>query len=561
MIQVHLFAPHFLVLTIIAFILSFTTSVTAIPNPIVRVATYEDINTSFELVYNVTPSCPGSFGFGEPQIDSRRVALISPTSLVQDGALCSASNDMVIVSEPTIRQPDLLTRLNLPGFRTSLTNNRNANALVSSTKETNLLVGWVDGELTCSTVAYPEDTIFFIIREEQRYSLNVGRGGLQEVLSIPPFLRAFLVVTPNSNVCLLVDSSSNANDPVTLTTRNADGTDTVVSLLPGGVQAPAQAPAQEPAQAPETSSTSTTSAVASVTPVAAVSETDTDSVPSASPIATPVAPVAPEPVASVSGVPTASPIPAASVSPGDTELMSPSPSLTVIVVSPPPPEVNDGGTIVGPETTVDDDTSGAAVDDSSGDSTSSPDSDDGSACFPGDAKVTMESGETKLMNQLSVGDRVLTREGVSDVILFTHKEHTSRNEFLKLTTLKGQSLTVSSGHYVYLADGQLSAASRLKIGDQLELMSDGASRIISIENVNEIGLFNPQTVSGSIIVNGVVASTYTTAIDPSLAHTALLAPVRWIYSVSPSIAGLITIGFEHGSPMLAKLLPSGPSLV
>ena len=561
MIQMHSFAPHLLVLTIIAFILSSTRTVTAIPNPLVSVATYDDINTSFELVYNITPSCPGSFGFGEPQIDERRVALISPSSIVQDGALCAASSDMIMVSEPTIRQPDLLTKLDLPGFRTSLTNNRNADALVSSTKETGLLVGWVDGGLTCSTATYPEDTIFFVIREATQYSLNVGRGGVQEVLSIPPFLRAFLIVTPNSNVCLLVDSASNANEPVTLTTRNPDGTDTAVSLLPGGVQAPAQPP-----QTSSTSTTSTTtSTTAAATPVTAVSDTDTDTetvteaVPSPSPLATPLTPVAPVPGASVSAVPTVSAIPTASVLPSDSELMSPSPSLTVIVVSV-EPDAGTGG-IVAPETTIDDDTSGAAVDDSGGDSTSSPDSDDGSACFSGNMEVTMESGETKLMKQLSVGDRVLTRDGVSDVILFTHKEHTSKNEFLKVTTLKGHSLTISPGHYVYLANGKLSAASKLKIGDQLELINGDASRIISIKNVIDIGLFNPQTVSGSFVVNDVVASTYTTAIDPSLAHTALLAPVRWIYSVSPSIAGLITLGFEHGSPMLTRLLPSGPSLV
>lgn len=52
--------------------------------------------------------------------------------------------------------------------------------------------------------------------------------------------------------------------------------------------------------------------------------------------------------------------------------------------------------------------------------------------------------------------------------------------------------------------------------------------IVSIERVTEIGLHNPQTLDGNIVVNGIVATTYTEAILPPIAE-ALLAPVRASY--------------------------------
>lgn len=39
------------------------------------------------------------------------------------------------------------------------------------------------------------------------------------------------------------------------------------------------------------------------------------------------------------------------------------------------------------------------------------------------------------------------------------------------------------------------------------------------------GLYNPQTKHGSIIVNNILAGTYTTAVAPGLVH-AVLAPLR-----------------------------------
>lgn len=57
------------------------------------------------------------------------------------------------------------------------------------------------------------------------------------------------------------------------------------------------------------------------------------------------------------------------------------------------------------------------------------------------------------------------------------------------------------------------------------------------------------------MVNGVRASTYTMAVEPSVAST-LLAPLRALFRV----AGLTTTALDGGADRLAALLPSGASV-
>ena len=57
------------------------------------------------------------------------------------------------------------------------------------------------------------------------------------------------------------------------------------------------------------------------------------------------------------------------------------------------------------------------------------------------------------------------------------------------------------------------------------LLEGGVGRVTGVDVVERVGLYNPQTVAGDIFVDGVLASTYTTAVEPELAH-ALLTPLR-----------------------------------
>jgi Hint module len=190
--------------------------------------------------------------------------------------------------------------------------------------------------------------------------------------------------------------------------------------------------------------------------------------------------------------------------------------------------------------------------------TTSSQSSNSASCFPASATVTLESGETIRMEALAVGDRVLVAANTfSTVFMFTHKDpaYTS-SAFVRINTASGASLALTAGHYIHV-NGGLSAASAVAPGDFLTLASGSADTVTSVEtSVSATGLFNPQTVDGSIVVDGVRTSTYTTAVAPALAH-ALLAPLRRAYA----LLGASTAALESGAPALVALVPGGASVI
>lgn len=83
-------------------------------------------------------------------------------------------------------------------------------------------------------------------------------------------------------------------------------------------------------------------------------------------------------------------------------------------------------------------------------------------------------------------------------------------------------LTVSGGHYVPSTHGLVEARS-LSVLDELYDGNGNLLRVVDARWVVVRGLYAPVTTSGTIEVDGVLASTY--AIRPAVAH-ALVAPLR-----------------------------------
>ena len=123
--------------------------------------------------------------------------------------------------------------------------------------------------------------------------------------------------------------------------------------------------------------------------------------------------------------------------------------------------------------------------------------------------------------------------------MFSHQFSDAEATFVELTTDWGI-IRLSPGHYLY-ADGDVIQADRVEIGDYLDYLDyldlDNAPlslptiRVTGIANVRAIGLFNPHTLHGDVIVDGFRTTTYTDAIHPTLAH-ALLAPLRALYQMN-----------------------------
>ena len=181
----------------------------------------------------------------------------------------------------------------------------------------------------------------------------------------------------------------------------------------------------------------------------------------------------------------------------------------------------------------------------------SPEEDDGSACFPADATVEVEGGLVKRMDEIKIGDNVKVGSGeYSPVYMFSHKTSDRRYSFVKVTTCCGTTLSLTKGHYLYV-NGQLAAAKSIRVGDSV-MTETGVATITDVSTVNGVGLYNPQTITGDIMVNGIKASTYTTAVESKAAHC-MLAPVRAVFN----IFGLTTTVLENGADSLAKIVPSG----
>ncbi len=172
-------------------------------------------------------------------------------------------------------------------------------------------------------------------------------------------------------------------------------------------------------------------------------------------------------------------------------------------------------------------------------------------CFPATTLVTLEGGAQKQMSELSIGDRVAVGGGkYSEVFMFTHRLSDVHYEFVELHA-GSNVLRATAGHYIY-ASGRYIAAGAVKVGDTLELADGTHTAVTGVKTVMDKGLYNPQTAHGDIIVNGVRASTFTTAIERNFAQAAL-SPLRAVFAR----LGLACTAFESGADLAANALPGG----
>lgn len=200
--------------------------------------------------------------------------------------------------------------------------------------------------------------------------------------------------------------------------------------------------------------------------------------------------------------------------------------------------------------------------------------DDG-VCFPASAKVQMADGTTRAMRDLNVGDQVMsiTADGSiapSDIYAFPHKIHTGTFVFKEITSISSNNvssiITATPDHYLFIQDSnnpgswahrKSVSASKVKAGDVMWVAQGKdlvASRVVDVNDVLEQGIVNPLTLEGSIIVEGVAASTYNTMLGSERTMHLATAWGRVLYKVAPSIpralhnagwASDIAMGYGH----------------
>lgn len=461
-----------------------------------RAATWTDVASEFHLVYSLTEECADVLRFGMPEEDERRVGLLPMSAITEDDYPCSGASPLSMVTETTIEQPGLMDAVGLSGMREAFENNVKAKALVDLSNNTTMIIGWHETDRACDTDVYPPSTLYLFLREKTQFVFTVVHGDQTETIYIPPNLSTLFIVPLGQSLCLFVDPKSDPS-PVLLQSRDQNGNVQQTELRPedSGSMSPIITSYPSP---------SLTSYPSAETPTAVSSPTQSPPMTfSASPVSssTPAEP----PISGAGGV--------TDVDNDDDDVV---PS-------------NDGN---------------------------------GAACFPGDSRVATAHGVQPsfvTMSSLRVGSRVVgASRSKTQVLLFTHSNPHARASFVRMTFADGgPALTLSPGHYVPLIDGSLRAANRVQPGDALiHALSHTPRRVVSVSPVCAEGLYNPQTMDGWLSVENTLVSTYTTAIHPRIAHTALSWAARFL-SRYRDLASWLSKALTYGAPFLAALLPGG----
>ncbi|KAJ8012047.1 hypothetical protein DPEC_G00064630 [Dallia pectoralis] len=175
-------------------------------------------------------------------------------------------------------------------------------------------------------------------------------------------------------------------------------------------------------------------------------------------------------------------------------------------------------------------------------------------CFPGSASVLLEDGQTKLVKDLELGDRVLAADQqgntvYSDFLMFIDRDPTIQREFYVIETLKpSRKLRLTPAHLVFVTgnntDGEMTAvfASNIQPGQQVFVLDETRDRLTAVAvgriYVEEYeGSYAPVTAQGTIIVDRVLSSCYAVVADHTLAHWAF-APVRLRHALT-SVTGVV----------------------
>lgn len=169
------------------------------------------------------------------------------------------------------------------------------------------------------------------------------------------------------------------------------------------------------------------------------------------------------------------------------------------------------------------------------------------SCFPAAATVSLRDGSVVRMDGLTLGTPVLavhatnsTPAVYSPVYFFSHADAGAVTGMVRLTTASGAVSAASPGHLLGVvptggsggAAPVLTPAAAVVAGrDSVAVAGGGRSVVAAVDAVDAAaGLYNPHTLAGSIVVDGVAWSDMTTALPPAVGGR-LLGPLKGLWAV------------------------------
>jgi len=143
-------------------------------------------------------------------------------------------------------------------------------------------------------------------------------------------------------------------------------------------------------------------------------------------------------------------------------------------------------------------------------------------CFSSMVTAVVKGKGKTPMSMIEVGDEVLTKTGNYGTIYAIDHRHTTKHAtFIQIHSSPSSQLTrgqtveemkelpleLSSTHMIFLENSENPVpASMVKVGDRMKTL-DGSRIVEKISSVTRVGLYNPLTTDGTIIVNGIISST------------------------------------------------------
>jgi hypothetical protein len=118
------------------------------------------------------------------------------------------------------------------------------------------------------------------------------------------------------------------------------------------------------------------------------------------------------------------------------------------------------------------------------------------------------------MEQLHVGDSVLTSAGYSNVFAFMIHQSGTQADYVQIETQLGLNLSLTAEHIVFAhADRRPVLAQSILEQDVVWILTEPhaelvPSRVIRVARTTDRGLHAPLTEQGTVIVNGILASSY-----------------------------------------------------
>ena len=195
-------------------------------------------------------------------------------------------------------------------------------------------------------------------------------------------------------------------------------------------------------------------------------------------------------------------------------------------------------------------------------------------CFPASSYARLADGSRKKMSDLHIGDTVLTVDPLTGTITpspiyvmphaningnYVYKEITITSPLSNINTTTTRTRTTttikaSPDHYMLITPAAFNSdalnsdtpswahrkpipAGKVQPGDRMWVLTEPSSyhisTVIAVDTVLEQGQFAPLTLTGTIIVDDVVASVYSTMLGSEQTMHAFTAWGRWLWRLMP----------------------------